>query len=48
LQGFEYDDVDWNDNFDLDLDRQREDAWFDEDDEEDGSMNIDRSGTPDY
>ncbi|KAH7103970.1 hypothetical protein BKA62DRAFT_695173 [Auriculariales sp. MPI-PUGE-AT-0066] len=49
LEGFEYDDIDWNDSLDVDVDQQHEDAWFDaDDDEEEAPMAVDRSATPDY
>jgi hypothetical protein len=49
LQDFDFDDIDWDDRWDTSLDRQREEDWFNDDDGEDEvSMDMDRSGTPDY
>ncbi|EJD44167.1 hypothetical protein AURDEDRAFT_145195 [Auricularia subglabra TFB-10046 SS5] len=48
LDGFEYDDIDWDDKWDTIGDQDAEDRWFDEDDEDDAPMEIDRPTTPDY
>lgn len=48
-QDFEYDAVDWDDQWDSVGERDEEERWFDADDDDDVPMaEGDRSGTPDY
>ncbi|KZV84265.1 hypothetical protein EXIGLDRAFT_753970 [Exidia glandulosa HHB12029] len=48
LDDFDYDSVDWNDEWDSIAERDNEERWFDADDDDDMVVDIDRSGTPDY